>query len=61
MKKQNILGMLLLLIAALAGWVILHEVLSEKELLGCVLVFAAVILTQLPIRAPKMLLGARKK
>lgn len=48
-------------IAALAGWVILHEVLSEKELLGCVLVFAAVILTQLPIRAPKMLLGARKK
>ena len=36
-------------IAALAGWVILHEVLSEKELLGCGLVFVAVILTQVPI------------
>ena len=34
--------------AALAGWLILHEVLSEKELLGCGLVFAAVILTQVP-------------
>ena len=48
-------------IAALAGWVILHEVLSEKELLGCVLVFAAVILTQLPIRVPQKPLGAHKK
>lgn len=36
-------------IAALAGWVILHEVLSSKELLGCGLVFVAVILTQIPI------------
>ena len=35
--------------AALAGWLILHEVLSEKELLGCGLVFVAVILTQVPI------------
>lgn len=34
--------------ATLAGWLILHEVLSTKELLGCGLVFAAVILTQLP-------------
>lgn len=32
----------------LGGWVILHEVLSIKELIGCVLVFAAIILTQLP-------------
>lgn len=36
-------------IAALAGWVLLHEILSPKELLGCTLVFAAVILTQLPL------------
>lgn len=36
-------------IAALAGWVILHEILSAKELIGCGLVFAAVILTQLPL------------
>ncbi|MBO5097108.1 MAG: DMT family transporter [Agathobacter sp.] len=47
-------------IAALAGWVILHEVLSEKELLGCVLVFAAVILTQLPLENFKKLFNAHK-
>ena len=34
--------------ATLAGWLILKEVLSTKELIGCGLVFAAVILTQLP-------------
>ncbi len=32
--------------AALAGWVILHERLSGKELIGCALVFAAVIAAQ---------------
>lgn len=32
----------------LGGWIILHEVLSTKELIGCVLVFIAIILTQLP-------------
>ncbi len=37
-------------IATLAGWLILKEVLSAKELIGCGLVFAAVILTQLPDR-----------
>ncbi len=36
--------------ATLAGWVILKEILSAKELIGCGLVFAAVILTQLPIK-----------
>lgn len=35
--------------AALAGWLILKEVLSTKELIGCGLVFVAVLLTQLPI------------
>ena len=38
-------------IAALAGWLILHEVLSTKELVGCGLVFAAVLLTQIPVKA----------
>lgn len=33
--------------AALSGWLILHEALSIKELIGCVLVFSAVILAQL--------------
>lgn len=39
--------------ATLAGWIVLHEVLSTKELLGCGLVFAAVILTQLPTFTPQ--------
>lgn len=34
--------------AALSGWLILHEHLSLKEFIGCALVFAAVILAQLP-------------
>lgn len=34
--------------AALAGWIILGERLSAKEFFGCVLVFAAIILVQLP-------------
>lgn len=34
--------------AALSGWLILHEVLSTKELIGCTLVFLAVILAQMP-------------
>ena len=33
-------------ISGLAGWVLLHQKLSVRELLGCVLVFAAVILVQ---------------
>lgn len=35
--------------AALSGWLILHETLFPKELLGCALVFAAVILAQIPL------------
>lgn len=35
-------------IAALAGWLILKEVMTGWELTGCLLVFAAVILSQLP-------------
>ena len=36
--------------AALSGWVVLRQPLSPRELLGCALVFAAVILAQLPGR-----------
>lgn len=32
----------------LAGWVLLGQKLSSKELLGCVLVFAAIVLAQIP-------------
>ena len=38
--------------AALTGWLIIHETLSAKELFGCALVFAAIILAQLPEKAP---------
>ena len=34
--------------SVLAGWVLLGQALSLRELLGCVLVFAAILLAQLP-------------
>lgn len=37
-------------ISVLAGFVLLGEVLSRRELFGCVLMFAAIILAQLPER-----------
>lgn len=36
-------------ISALAGWVILGQVLSPKEILGCILMLVAIIITQIPI------------
>ena len=37
-------------ISVIAGWLILHQKLSGRELLGCVLMFVAIILVQLPER-----------
>ena len=37
-------------ISVLAGWVILKEVLTGRQLLGCALVFSAVILAQIPVK-----------
>ena len=37
-------------VAVLSGWLILKETMSGPEILGCCLVFAAVILSQLPDR-----------
>ena len=34
--------------AALFGWLLLHDTMTRAELLGCVLVFAAVVISQLP-------------
>ena len=34
--------------AVLAGWIILGEVLKKREIMGCILVFTAVILAQIP-------------
>lgn len=39
--------------AAVFGWLLLHERMSPWEILGCILVFSAVILSQAPIRRKK--------
>lgn len=41
-------------ISVLAGWAILGEQLSSRELTGCVLMFAAIILAQLPDKKAQM-------
>ena len=37
--------------AALGGWAILHETMTKQELLGCGLMFLAVLLSQIPVRS----------
>ena len=37
-------------VSALAGWLILGQVLTAREITGCVLMFAAILLAQLPER-----------
>ena len=54
-KEANptIAGMLLSLesvFAALAGYLILNQVLNTRELIGCVLIFIAIVIAQLPDR-----------
>ena len=39
--------------AALAGWIILHDVMSPRELWGSVLMFAAVVLAQIPVKTKR--------
>lgn len=34
--------------SALSGWLLLHEVLSPKEILGCIFIFAATIVAEIP-------------
>lgn len=41
--------------AVLFGWLLLHERLSNAELWGCVLVFGAVVLSQLPNKKSRVL------
>ena len=36
--------------SVIAGWIILNEHLSEREILGCVIMFAAIIIAQLPLK-----------
>ncbi|RGY96008.1 DMT family transporter [Clostridium sp. AM58-1XD] len=40
--------------SALAGWAILHQMMSRREMTGCLFVFCAVILAQLPDRKEKI-------
>lgn len=41
--------------AVLAGWVLLQEALLPREILGCILMFAAIIVVQLPERPRRQL------
>jgi drug/metabolite transporter (DMT)-like permease len=37
----------------LTGWVLLHERLTEREIIGCIIIFIGVIITQLPEKKKK--------
>ncbi len=39
--------------SALGGWLLLGEAMTRRELTGCVLMFAAIVISQLPGPAPK--------
>lgn len=39
--------------AALAGWLIIGQTLTDREMIGCVLMFGAIILAQIPVRNKK--------
>jgi drug/metabolite transporter (DMT)-like permease len=43
--------------SVLSGWIVLHQSMSLRESLGCVLMFAAIILAQLPEGKKKDLAG----
>jgi drug/metabolite transporter (DMT)-like permease len=36
--------------AVLSGWLILDETLSQREIIGCVLMFAAILLAQIKLK-----------
>lgn len=44
-------------VSVLSGWIILGQALSPRELMGCVMVFGAVILVQLPDKKRKEMVG----
>lgn len=46
-------------ISVLAGWIILGQSMSSREILGCVLMFGAIILAQLPERKKKIQLNEK--
>ena len=48
-------------ISVLAGWAILGQQLSPREILGCVLMFGAIILAQIPVGEKKRILALAAK
>ena len=48
-------------ISVLAGWAILGQQLSSREILGCVLMFGAIILAQIPVGEKKRILALAAK
>lgn len=44
--------------SVLAGWILLHEHMSLRALLGCLLIFVAVVLAQIPVK--ELVLKAKK-
>jgi drug/metabolite transporter (DMT)-like permease len=40
-------------VSVIAGWIILHQRLSAREIFGCMLAFAAIIIVQLPDKRKK--------
>lgn len=49
-SRASLLMCLESVFAALAGWIVLNEMLSVRELLGCLLVFTGVVISVLPQR-----------
>ena len=45
---------------AISGWLILGETMSVRAIFGCVLMFAAILLTQIPSRSPKNIVKNQK-
>ena len=49
--NETVVGIILSsesVVSVLAGWVVLNEVLSSRELFGCAVMAAAIIIAQLP-------------
>ena len=46
-------------VGVFAGWLILHEQLTQRELAGCLLMFCGMVLSQLPVRLIRLGLTSR--
>ena len=53
MQLASIVMSLESVFAALGGWIFLEDALTPRELIGCVLVFLAILLAQLRLKERK--------